>query len=186
MMPMILPLTYDPRQILTLSPEIGGESFRARIEVRYLAGPDVWVLSLWNDSTEGQDYVNGARVQPDKLTLSVAETDAGFYGARPSEMLEALDRVRRARALCLVTVGGKSYDNMLLSDLTVIQDDQTPCGWTGTLVFTQATMISTVTRNDNSSRSVYIGNGSTARIASDEKKNAAEISRLLERAGIPS
>ena len=139
-----------------------------------------------SDSTEGQDYVNGARVQPDKLTLSVAETDAGFYGARPSEMLEALDRVRRARALCLVTVGGKAYDNMLLSDLTVIQDDQTPCGWTGTLVFTQPTMISTVVRNDNSSRSVYIGNGSTARIASDEKKNAAEISRLLERAGIPS
>ena len=136
------------------------------------------------DSTEGQDYVNGARVQPNKLTLSVIESEAGSYAARPSDMLEALDRVRRARVLCTVTVSGKVYDNMLLSDLTVVQDDQTPCGWTGTLTFTQATMISTVIRNDNSSRSTYIGNGSTTRISSDEKKNAAEINRLLERAGI--
>jgi len=136
------------------------------------------------DSTEGQDYVNGARVQPNKLTLSVAESDAGAYANRPSDMLEALDRIRRARALCTVTVSGKMYDNMLLSDLTVIQDDQTPCGWTGTLVFTQATMISATTRNDNSSRSIYIGNGSAIKVSSDEKTNKAEIKRLLERAGI--
>ena len=99
-------------------------------------------------------------------------------------MLEALDRIRRARALCTVTVSGKVYDNMLLSDLTVIQDDQTPCGWTGTLVFTQATMISAAARNDNSSRSIYIGNGSAIKVSSDEKTNEAEIKRLLERAGI--
>ena len=29
------------------------------------------------DSTEGQDYVNGARVQPNKLTLSVIESRTG-------------------------------------------------------------------------------------------------------------
>ena len=45
-------------------------------------------------------------------------------------------------------------------------------------------MISSAARNDNSSRSIFIGNGSAVRVSSDEKKNAAEIKRLLERAGI--
>ena len=53
----ILPLTSDPRQILTLSPVIDGESFRARIEVRYLTGPDVWVISIRNDAS-GELWVN--------------------------------------------------------------------------------------------------------------------------------
>ena len=52
-----LPLTADPRQILTLSPVIDGESLRARIEVRYLTGPGCWVLSLWNDAS-GELMVN--------------------------------------------------------------------------------------------------------------------------------
>jgi len=45
-------------------------------------------------------------------------------------------------------------------------------------------MISSTARNDNSSRSIYIGNGSAIKVSSDEKTNKAEISRLLERAGI--
>ena len=53
----VLPLTADPRQILTLSPVIDGESLRARIEVRCLTSPGCWVLSLWNDAS-GELLVN--------------------------------------------------------------------------------------------------------------------------------
>ena len=53
----ILPLTGDPRQVFTLDMSIDGVSFHARIEVRYLPAPDVWVISVWDNST-GELLVN--------------------------------------------------------------------------------------------------------------------------------
>ena len=46
----ILPLTEDPRQVFTLDMSIDGVSFHARIEIRYLPAPDVWVISVWDNS----------------------------------------------------------------------------------------------------------------------------------------
>ena len=53
----ILPLTDDPRQVLTIAVAPDGEALQARVEVRYLPAPDVWVISLWDDAT-GQLLVN--------------------------------------------------------------------------------------------------------------------------------
>ena len=53
----ILPLTNDPRQVMTLDRSIDGEGFHARIEVRYLCAPGVWVISVWDDST-GELLIN--------------------------------------------------------------------------------------------------------------------------------
>ena len=53
----ILPLTEDPRQIFTLDLTIDGDSFHARVEIRYLPAPDNWVISIWDDST-GELLIN--------------------------------------------------------------------------------------------------------------------------------
>ena len=53
----ILPLTNDPRQVMTLDLTIDGEGFHARIEVRWLPAPAFWVISIWDDST-GELLIN--------------------------------------------------------------------------------------------------------------------------------
>lgn len=53
----ILPITEDPRQVLTLDLTINGEPFHARVEIRYLPAPDGWVISIWDDSS-GELLVN--------------------------------------------------------------------------------------------------------------------------------
>ena len=59
----ILPLTNDPRQVMTLDLSIDGEGFHARIEVRWLPAPGIWVISVWDDST------GGTADQPDPADL---------------------------------------------------------------------------------------------------------------------
>ena len=53
----ILPLTNDARQVFAQDMAIDGTTFRARIEIRYLPAPDIWVLSVWNDAS-GELLVN--------------------------------------------------------------------------------------------------------------------------------
>ena len=47
----ILPLTLDPWQVMTLDVVIDGEEFHAQVEIRYLPGPDQWVVSIWDHSS---------------------------------------------------------------------------------------------------------------------------------------
>ena len=53
----ILPLTEDPRQVFTLDMQIDGVAFHARIEIRYLAVPEIWVISVW-DNSSGELLIN--------------------------------------------------------------------------------------------------------------------------------
>ena len=53
----MLPLTEDPRQVFTLDLQIDGAAFHARVEIRYLTAPDVWVISVW-DNSSGELLVN--------------------------------------------------------------------------------------------------------------------------------
>ncbi len=53
----ILPLTNDPRQVMSLDLSIDGEVFHGRIEVRYLCAPEIWVISVWDDSN-GELLIN--------------------------------------------------------------------------------------------------------------------------------
>ena len=53
----ILPLTNDPRQVMTMDLTIDGEGFHARIEVRYLPAPGCWVISVW-DEAAGELLIN--------------------------------------------------------------------------------------------------------------------------------
>ena len=53
----ILPLGEDPRQVFTLDLTIDGNAFHARIEIRYLPAPDLWVISIW-DNSSGELLIN--------------------------------------------------------------------------------------------------------------------------------
>ena len=53
----VIPLTDDPRQVMTLDLTLDGDPFHARIEVRHLPAPDLWVLSLW-DNANGELLLN--------------------------------------------------------------------------------------------------------------------------------
>lgn len=83
------------------------------------------------------DVVNGARNQPNKLTLSVLASPVGHPAGWPRRLLECLERLKRNRTLVSVETSVFLYPRMLLSDLTVIQDDQSGDGWTGTLILTE-------------------------------------------------
>ena len=43
-----LPLTNDPCQVFTVDVTIDGAALHARVELRYLSAPDLWVISIWD------------------------------------------------------------------------------------------------------------------------------------------
>ena len=47
----ILPLTEDPWQTFNLDLNIDEETFHAKVDIRYLPAPDLWILSIWDNST---------------------------------------------------------------------------------------------------------------------------------------
>ena len=53
----ILPKSEDERQMFTMNVVLEGETFYARVEIRYLAAPDQWVISIW-DHSSGELLVN--------------------------------------------------------------------------------------------------------------------------------
>ena len=90
------------------------------------------------DATELGSFVNGAKNQPDKVTLSVLETDAAHSAAGwATRMLDVLEFVKRNRLLCRVVTPHHTYDDMLLTGISVTQDEEHPDGWAGDLTFTE-------------------------------------------------
>ncbi len=90
------------------------------------------------DATELGSFVNGAKNQPDKVTLSVLETDAAHSAAGwATRMLDVLESVKRNRLLCRVVTPHHTYDDMLLTGISVTQDEEHPDGWAGDLTFTE-------------------------------------------------
>ena len=52
-----LPLNDSARQVMTIDIVIDGYTLHAKLEVRYLSAPDIWVLSIW-DHSDGTLLVN--------------------------------------------------------------------------------------------------------------------------------
>ena len=46
----VLPLTNDPRQVFTTNLSLAATPLHARIEIRYLSGPDQWVITIWDNA----------------------------------------------------------------------------------------------------------------------------------------
>ena len=135
-------------------------------------------LSLGSTAAQGADLVNGARNQPDRVTLTVIETDAEHSPGWSSRMLAAMAGLKRERMLCSVVTSMGTYTDMLLTEITATQDEENQCGWSGSLAFTQyvpsdgANMVKT---NDNSSAREHTGfTGNIVQLTS------GTMNRLLE------
>ena len=90
------------------------------------------------DVTEVASFVNGAKNEPDRVTLSVIETDAAHSAdGWSARMMDILYSVKRNRMLCRVVTPQKSYEDMLLSDISATHNAENPDGWSGELTFTE-------------------------------------------------
>ena len=95
-------------------------------------------------------------------------------------MLQAMESIKRNRYLCTVVTSALTYTGMLLSGLSVTEDEKRDTGWQGMLTFTQYKTTAKVKKtNDNSSAATHTGNTGTAKTVSD-----AELAQMLARAGI--
>ena len=86
------------------------------------------------------DILTGAKNEPAKLTLSVAESDTD---ADPSALFTALIALKESRALLQLITPLRTWSNLLLTDLIITRDDKTPFGWTGTLTLQETASIFT-------------------------------------------
>ena len=155
------------------------------------------------DFSEATDYLNGARKQPAKLTLSLMETDAGYPKGWAARIAQNLEACRASRALLQVFTPIRTYNNMLLSDLVILQEEGSPDSWTGTATFTEAdeAIAATAKPNDNSSAvtdtgaaptktvsssasSGSGGGGSNSSSSSEKKVYESPLKQLLQKAGI--
>ena len=130
------------------------------------------------DTTEDSASVNGAKNDPDKVTLSIVETDAAHSARGWAErMLDVLASVKRQRLLCRVVTPHHTYDNMLLSSVTATQDETSPDGWSGELTFTEclsARQAAAVKADDNASKATNTGSTAPANKVSGDAEEVEE------------
>ena len=137
-------------------------------------------LQTDSNSASGADYINGARNQPDKVVLSVVETDTGHRTGWANRMLQALESIKRNRYLCTVVTSALTYTGMLLSGLSVTEDEKHQDGWQGTLTFTQYNPAAAVKKtNDNSSAATHTGSSGQAQAVTGDV-----LAQMLRRAGV--
>lgn len=145
-------------------------------------------ISTDSDAEEGTDYVNNARNEPDVVTLSVVASDSHVPVAGwARQTLSSLCQIKELRLLCQVFTSLRMYDNMLLSDLSVQQDETCPEGWVGTLTFTQAESASSAEPvNDYSSTATYSSSVSARSVGSSATGGGggSVLQTILREAGI--
>ena len=129
------------------------------------------------DATEDKTLINGAKNDPDRVTLSIVETDAAHSAQGWAErMLDVLGSVKRQRLLCRVVTPHHTYDNMLLSSVTATQNETFPDGWSGELTFTECLSVSaekTTKTDDNASKATNSGSAAPPNVISGEVQQAA-------------
>ena len=132
------------------------------------------------ESASGSDYVNGARNKPDKIILSVVETDVGHIAGWSDRMLQAMEAIKRTRTLCNVVTPAKTYSAMLLSEFVTTVDESSQSGWKGTLTFMQYVPPAVQEKTeDNASTVVHTGSTGTVQTVS-----GTSLQNLLARAGV--
>ena len=122
------------------------------------------------DMTEAGAFVNGAKNQPDGVTLSVVETDAAHEARGWAErMLDVLSAVKKRRLLCRVVTPHHTYDNMLLSGVTATQNETSPDGWSGEIAFTECLASQAEAKtDDNASSATNTGSAAPAKTVSGD------------------
>ena len=139
-----------------------------------------------SDSDEDGDYVNHAKNEPDVLTLSVVASDANTAVIGWSrQTMTSLCQIKEMRLLCRVVTSLRTYENMLLTALSVQQDENCPEGWTGTLTFTYAGPAApaqaAAKTEDYSSAPVSSGSSSAKSVG---RQGGSVLQTILREAGI--
>ena len=94
--------------------------------------------------------------------------------------MQAMERIKRHRILCTVVTSSLTYTGMLLSGLSVTEDERNQYGWQGTLTFTQYKTTAKVKKtNDNASAATHTGSSGQAQLLAGEL-----LAQTLRRAGI--
>ena len=140
-------------------------------------------LTLNSTAAQGADLVNGARNQPDRVTLTVIETDAEHSPGWSARMLAAMAGLKRKRMLCGVVTSMGSYTDMLLTEITATQDEENQDGWSGSLSFMEYIPVTEENAADakaNDNSSVRKNTGSTG----TKKVTGSTLLQMLERAGV--
>ncbi len=142
------------------------------------------VLSLDLDSTASREKetVTGARNRPDRITLSVVETDTARGAGRSACLLEDMNALKRNRIPCRVLTTLGTYRNMLLTEITAVRDSEIQDGWRGTLVFTECG-----SPGKDTSGAKPAGNSSVRKntgTAAARKVTGSAFLQLLQRAGV--
>ena len=137
-----------------------------------------------SESATGTDYVNGARNQPDKVILTVLESDVGHQSGWADRMLQAMESLKRTRTLCNVVTSAKTYSAMLLSEFTATVDETSQSGWQGTLTFVQYVPPAVPEKtNDNASAATHTGSAGPVQTVSGTG-TSSPLRQMLQRAGV--
>ena len=156
-----------------------------------------FALNIDADTSQGGDIIHEARRLPNRIRLSVVETDVASRPGWAASMLAALDSIRRNRVLCRLTTDMGSWDKMLISEITATHDELNQYGWARDIVFTQYIPRSEQYYSSSSSGMADSRTASTRKTSnnSSTKKNTgtkaaatsatgSAVSEILSRAGI--
>ena len=113
------------------------------------------LVASGSDNAIGTDFLNGVRNQPTQVTLTVAESDAMRQDGWSARMIAALEGIKMGRYLCTLVTPMKTYDNMVLTDFTAVQNEYSQSGWSGTLTFTKTSLFGWGKAKDNASVIVH-------------------------------
>ena len=139
-------------------------------------------VSTDSDSSEGSDYVNNARNEPDVVTLAVVASDAnGHSSGESKKMMSSLAKIKEKRRLCKVVTNLRTYDDMLLTALSVQQDENCPEGWTGTLTFTHTDPPKKEKSNNNASTPSSSGSSAAKKAGT---QGGSVLQTIMREAGI--
>ena len=138
------------------------------------------------DSSSEGDTVNNARNEPDVVTLSVVASDTHVNVAGWSmQTLRSLAAIKESRYLCKVVTSLRTYDDMLLSSIDVLQDETCLEGWTGTLTFTHASKGSSSSASHSEPAQVAPPRSSGSSAAKNVgKQSGSVLQTILQEAGI--
>ena len=137
-----------------------------------------------SESAAGTDYVNGARNQPDRVILTVLESDVGHLSGWADRMLQAMESLKRTRTLCNIVTSAKTYSAMLLSEFTATVDETSQSGWQGVLTFVQYVPPAVPEKtNDNASAVTHTGSAGPVQTVSGTG-TSSPLRQMLQRAGV--
>ena len=126
------------------------------------------------ESSSDADTINNARNEPDVVTLSVVASDSHVNVAGwAMQTLRSLAAIKENRYLCKVVTSLRTYDDMLLSAVSVLQDETCPEGWTGTLTFTHV----------NKAAAPAGGGGEPAQVAQPKSSGSSAVTKVGSQSG---